>query len=852
MSKGIHLLMVLGTFFCLCAFAAGQTRLPPPRPEINQLEIPGNTIERLPPVLDQATFLESDRLRQDSKKRPRFEALSSYALGVVCTEAGRFGEAIEWFEKAARLDPKGIPIYQELIPLFAGMNRAHDAIRACETLLKLDAKSVPTWYQYSRQLRTLGKTKQAIAALEKAFALLDAKKHPDLTGKDDEGVLTLQINIELGELYSDDEKYKKAVAAFRTCSQILEKALTNPGLGRSERMKLAAKTAAIYEQVGRLTTTNEPKQAIAAYRRAQEVYPEGSHRWNLNLAEVYAATDQNAKALECLDRYLLFLPQRIEPYDLKIKLLRLKNRHKEIIPWLEKAGKKDRFNTRLQLLLANELAKGGRAEQAETLYKKLAKTNPNKAVYRGLFGLYQASSEFGAKRILTTLDTTIAKAEDEADIVASTAAKSQAQAMLQAVRSDKTLAKALVQSARPLLHPKHTFGVRTILLLAVLAEQLGDYEGAEFLYRRLLRRAPKAMEPVTVDGLLRMLGRQYKHQDVVDVCSEAIRNARSLNESLLRARMANALGRLGRIEEALAEADRAIRFAGSSSLLTMQGLRIRLLAQTGKTQEAIKDSKALLEQYQDPDDRNTIRSLLSHVYTLAGDILGAEDQLQLVLKVDPNNAGACNDLGYLWADRNKNLDKAEQLIRKAIKLDQQERTMFRATGEEVSEPNAAYIDSLGWVLFRRGKFKEARIELERAVGLPGGDDPVIWDHLGDVYHQLDQTQQALQAWEKAITLYDVARARKKDHRYQVLREKLRQAQERHERGKGKREEKNVFPLRFPLEETTPPEETTWQGIPIGRTSFGRNRRSIKNVANSLENSAAPSWWPLVTAGATRR
>ena len=57
-----------------------------------------------------------------------------------------------------------------------------------------------------------------------------------------------------------------------------------------------------------------------------------------------------------------------------------------------------------------------------------------------------------------------------------------------------------------------------------------------------------------------------------------------------------------------------------------------------------------------------------------------------------------NNLGYLWADENKRLGRAEKMIREAV----------------AAEPdNAAYRDSLGWVLFRLGKYPQAVAELKR-------------------------------------------------------------------------------------------------------------------------------------------
>jgi len=76
-----------------------------------------------------------------------------------------------------------------------------------------------------------------------------------------------------------------------------------------------------------------------------------------------------------------------------------------------------------------------------------------------------------------------------------------------------------------------------------------------------------------------------------------------------------------------------------------------------------------------------------------------------------------------------------------------------------AEPeNAAYLDSMGWVLFKLGKFKEAIPHLEKAVSLPGGGDSTIWDHLGDCYDRAGQADKAKDAWQKAL---DDAKKQKK-------------------------------------------------------------------------------------------
>ena len=112
--------------------------------------------------------------------------------------------------------------------------------------------------------------------------------------------------------------------------------------------------------------------------------------------------------------------------------------------------------------------------------------------------------------------------------------------------------------------------------------------------------------------------------------------------------------------------------------------------------------------------------------------------LRKSIALDPANAAeAYNYLGYMWADHNMQLEEAEQMIRRAL---------------EMEPNNASYLDSLGWVEFRKGKFDQALADLLRAAKNMDREDPVVLEHIGDTYLKLDRTQNALQSWQKALTL----------------------------------------------------------------------------------------------------
>ena len=146
--------------------------------------------------------------------------------------------------------------------------------------------------------------------------------------------------------------------------------------------------------------------------------------------------------------------------------------------------------------------------------------------------------------------------------------------------------------------------------------------------------------------------------------------------------------------------------------------------------------KAVVEKF--PNNEEVVklaRSNLSIAYTNLGDYAKGEAELEILFAKNPDDPGVNNDLGYLYAEQGKNLEKAEAMIRKAV----------------ADEPeNSAYLDSLGWVLFKRGKAKEAIEPLKKAIeNLEGRDDATIPEHLGDVYFEIKDRAKAKEPWEKA-------------------------------------------------------------------------------------------------------
>src|SRR5262249_20169563 len=148
-------------------------------------------------------------------------------------------------------------------------------------------------------------------------------------------------------------------------------------------------------------------------------------------------------------------------------------------------------------------------------------------------------------------------------------------------------------------------------------------------------------------------------------------------------------------------------------------------------------------------EQRLIRYALSNVYVEMNLIDKATEQLKMLLAEEPESPSYNNDLGYIWADHDQNLDEAEKLIRKALDEDRKQRKSQKV---EEDKDNAAYLDSLGWVLFKQKKYQEAKKYLLEAIKAEEGNNIEIYDHLADLYMALGEKSQAVETWKKALTL----------------------------------------------------------------------------------------------------
>jgi len=157
-----------------------------------------------------------------------------------------------------------------------------------------------------------------------------------------------------------------------------------------------------------------------------------------------------------------------------------------------------------------------------------------------------------------------------------------------------------------------------------------------------------------------------------------------------------------------------------------------LMAGTLIESERYDDASELLTEWldvaEDPRLRFGYLGLLSACYQRSGDSDNAVSVTLQALALDPMNPGHNNDLAYVWIDQGIRLDEAEKMIRRSV----------------ASAPSeGAYLDTYGWLLYKKGEFAEAEKWLLRAVVARSQGDPVIYDHLGDTLWHLGRKEEEI-------------------------------------------------------------------------------------------------------------
>ncbi|MCB9866452.1 MAG: tetratricopeptide repeat protein [Phycisphaerales bacterium] len=261
-----------------------------------------------------------------------------------------------------------------------------------------------------------------------------------------------------------------------------------------------------------------------------------------------------------------------------------------------------------------------------------------------------------------------------------------------------------------------------------LLSAIGDYAGALEVAAANAQVSPYA--DAYTERRADVLNAAGRIDDAIDLVREILLAQPDDNDRLryvpyeMRQMLVRLLVKAGRHDQATKEVNRWLAQAN-------ENLAKRAAGQSGWPQpgELIGGDLDLERQF--------YLGLLAFIHQETGDTAESLQTLQLILDQDVDDAGASNDLGYSLADAGQDVDRAEALIRFAV----------------AKQPrNSAFLDSLGWVLYKQGNFEAARLWLTRARYAGEGEDPVVCDHLADACWRAGLTQEAQKWWNESVKL----------------------------------------------------------------------------------------------------
>ncbi len=342
-----------------------------------------------------------------------------------------------------------------------------------------------------------------------------------------------------------------------------------------------------------------------------------------------------------------------------------------------------------------------------------------------------------------------------------------------------TTRKMLAVAAKMAKEKDQPFKINATIILAKAAQALREYEISEAFYD-VYRDQAKELQSVSKAvqwyvGASGLMFEMKKYKKCEDMCREffslaeelelqAKKNGEKVDETVTKAqgpmirRLVMSMAKQGDFDKANGILDKLIE--GNKDNYSLLDLKGFVLREDGKFDEAIKLYEDLMDKIKGDKEltreekrelTNDMRYMLSNVYIENKNVDKAAEQLKELLKAEPDNPTYNNDLGFIWADNDKNFEEAEKLIRKALEEDKKLRHKNNPNIKpEDDKDNAAYLDSMGWVLYKAKKYDEAKKYLEQAVQDKEGQHVEIFDHLGDTYLKLNDKAKALEAWKKGV------------------------------------------------------------------------------------------------------
>jgi tetratricopeptide (TPR) repeat protein len=431
-----------------------------------------------------------------------------------------------------------------------------------------------------------------------------------------------------------------------------------------------------------LTKLGRGDESRKYLERAVEVDPTYSPAI-MQLLDLYQRTNEFDRAAQVLDPLIKEDPSNLDLQKQQALFFLRAGQTEKARAAFKTLIQADPKDTRLQYHLAEALSDLEQYDEADKIYRKLLEQSPDDAELLASFGLSQAGQR---------------KFDDAAKTFRTLLALPDLSDNLQALGKTQ---------------------------LANIEYQKGNYAAALDRAKSILifRDHPNTQ---AVNIAVEALKKEKKYADVVALLQPLVDKFAA--DPVVNARYIEALLRAGDKDRARVAASTQSKFGTRNAIAAAEAY-----IQVEQFEPAVGILRDALKNKNDDLD---LQFALGSALERSGDKGKAEKAFLDILQDHPDHAATLNYLGYMWADDGVNLERAAEMLNKAV----------------TQEPrNGAYVDSLGWVYFRQNKLDLAEKYLNDAAHLLPRD-PTVQQHLGDVLAKRGEYQRALQVYRGALRL----------------------------------------------------------------------------------------------------
>ena len=469
----------------------------------------------------------------------------------------------------------------------------------------------------------------------------------------------------------------------------------------------------------------QQEQALAYLEKAYELNPQNSI-YTETLAQAYTSVHQYDKAIDVFEALFSRESDRDDVLAILYELYQRSDQLEKAVYALERLETLDGKSERLSLAKSELYTRLGNKKAAIAEIKALADQYPNDLNYRVMYG--DALMQNGQKKQAFAVYQDVLK-EEPGNVQAQLS-------MISYYAAEGNTEKADEMNERVLLNEDVEPSVRMEIMRREVMNNLqngGDSVRILKLFHRLL----SVPEP---DADMALMCATYMKLREMPADS-----TNSMYERVLQIAPDNSYARLQLVASAWEkdQLDKVIELCKAArqynpddmAFYYYQGFAYYRQDDVDNALDAFQNGVSVITEQSNPD-------LASDFYEVMGELLYKKGQVReafaaydscLVWKED--KISCLNNYAYYLSELDEQLERAELMSYKTIK----------------AEPkNATYLDTYAWILFKQGRYSEAKIYMDQTLQNDPDTSAVVLEHAGDIYAKCNDLQQALNYWQQAL------------------------------------------------------------------------------------------------------